>query len=212
MTKRDFLKSELLKELEVKLKNFEFRLNKSLAEFTKKSKVGWYKYQIVFLIKDEGWELKPSLLLRIDVIEDIFHETSGFEEKYRKGTPTIGTSIEDYQSDGKRYRYHLNEEDQINAISQELYLLFHRIALPFFERYNSLEKIDEAINSNFKDTALTGDIFKGSKGLIVAKLIGSGNYKELEEIYFNYYRELSGGFYLPNYKRLMEHLAHNDIK
>ncbi len=206
MTKGEFLKSELLKGLNVKLKDFGFKLNKSSGEFTKKNKDGWYKYQIVFLNRNGGWELKPSLLLRFDIVEDIFHKTSGFEERYKKGTPTIGTSIEDYQTDNNNYRFYLTDENQIDAIEQNLFLLFKKIALPFYEKFNSLEKVDKALNNDLEDTSLTGDIFKGSKSLIVAKLIGRDNYKELEDFYLQYYKEFANGFYFPDFKKLTKFL------
>ena len=165
-----------------------------------------YKYQIVFLNRNGGWELKPSLLLRFDIVEDIFHKTSGFEERYKKGTPTIGTSIEDYQTDNNNYRFYLTDENQIDAIEQNLFLLFKKIALPFYEKFNSLEKVDKALNNDLEDTSLTGDIFKGSKSLIVAKLIGRDNYKELEDFYLQYYKEFANGFYFPDFKKLTKFL------
>jgi hypothetical protein len=205
MKNEDFLKSELLKALDLKLKDSGFKMNKTSGEFTKKNKDGWFKYQIVFLKISGGWELKPSLLLRFDIVENIFHRISGFEEKYKKGTPTIGTSIEDYQSGGNGiYRFQLMEESQIDVIVQNLFLLFQEVALPFSERFNTLEKIDRALNIDLKDTSLTGGIYKGSKSLIIAKLVGRGNYKELEDFYLNYYKVFANGFYLPEYKRLTE--------
>ena len=211
MTNREFLKSELLKALDIKLKDIGFQVNMKLGEFTRRNKDGWNKYQIVFLKTDEGWELKPSLLLRVDSVEDIFHKTSEFEEKYKKGTPTIGTSIEDYQSNGKTYRYQMREEPHINVIAQELYIIFKEIALPFFDKYDTLEKIDKALNIKPEDTSLTGAIFKGSKALIIAKLMCRRNFKELADYYYNYYKNFSEGFYLPNYIRLKEFLENASI-
>jgi hypothetical protein len=144
-------------------------------------------------------------------VEDIFHKTSEFEEKYKKGTPTIGTSIEDYQSNGKTYRYQMREEPHINVIAQELYIIFKEIALPFFDKYDTLEKIDKALNIKPEDTSLTGAIFKGSKALIIAKLMCRRNFKELADYYYNYYKNFSEGFYLPNYIRLKEFLENASI-
>jgi hypothetical protein len=211
MTKREFLKAELLKILESELKVHDFKLNKALAEFTRKVKDGWFKYQIVFLKIDEGWELNPCLLLRFNCIEDIFHKISGFEQKYQKGTPTIGTSLENYMKDGSGYRYTLTEEDQIDEIGKELQMLFCNVALPFFEKYNSLVVLDEALNTDTKDTSLTGDIFKGLKALISAKLSGRLNYYELEKFYLNYYKEFSDGFYLPEFDKLREELKNLEL-
>lgn len=211
MTQRDFLKTEMLKELDAKLKDFGFKVNKATGEFTKKNKDGWCKYQVVFLRINGGWELKPSLLLRFDIVENIFHEISGFEEKYKNGTPTIGTAIEDYQVDNGTYRFQLIEESQIDIIARELFLLFKKVALPFFEEFNSLGKIDAALNVDLGDTSLTGSIFKGLKALIIAKLMGRSNYKELKDFYLSYYKEFSNGFYLPDYNRLTNYLEYSNV-
>jgi len=203
MTDREFLKAKLLSELEPKLQVFGFKLNKNLAEFTRSNNDGWFKYQIVFLKIDNGWELKPSLLLRFNIIEDIFHKISGFEEKYKKGTPTIGISIEDYLENDK-YRYQLIDKDQIDNLVQQLYVVFQKIAVPFFDRFNTIEKLDEVLNVAPGDTTLTGSIYKGLKALIIAKLVKRDNYKELEETYFNYYEKFSDSFYLPEYRSLVK--------
>jgi len=95
MKKNEFLKSEVLTRLGEKLKSSGYKLSKSACEFTKKTDFGWNKYQIVFLNRDNGWELKPSLLVRFNEVENLFHQISDVDKKYQKVTPTIGTSIED---------------------------------------------------------------------------------------------------------------------
>src|SRR5687767_13287699 len=120
MTEREFLKSELLKSVNEKLIEKGFVLNKTQAEFAKRDKDGWFKYQLIFLNRDTGWEINPAMLIRKNVVEDIFHKTSAFEAKYQKRTPTIGTSIENYINDGKAYRFYLADENQINEIALQL--------------------------------------------------------------------------------------------
>jgi hypothetical protein len=205
MTKREFLKNEVLSRLGEKFNFFGYRLSKSACEFTKKTDFGWNKYQIVLLIRDNGWELKPSLLVRFDVVENLFHQISDFDKKYQKGTPTIGTSIEDLcNSSVTSTRFELTNESQINGVVSGLAQLFENVAVPFFERYNNLSSIDEKLNSNVKDTSLTGDIFKGTKALITAKLTRRNDFDELATMYKSYYESFADGFYLPEYLRLRE--------
>ncbi len=202
MTKRSFLKSELLKSLSTLFKSLGFQVNKS-GEYFKKNKDGLCSFHLVFLTRDEGWEINPTMAIRVDLIEDIFHKTSNFEEKFKKGTPTIGISIEKYLNNNKNYRFNLIKESQIDTITQELYSLFKDIALPFFDKFSSLEALDRALNTNLDDTSLTGSIFKGSKALIVAKLVNREDYKMIRDFYLSYYTSFSGGFYLPEFKELV---------
>ncbi|MEO6131055.1 MAG: hypothetical protein ABIQ02_04355 [Saprospiraceae bacterium] len=204
MTKREFFKNELLKMLETKLKKFGFRLNKSLSEFTKNNSSGWQKYQIIFLLTDGGWQVHPAIFIRFNLVEDLFHKISGFEKKYCKGTPTIGISIENYNSNEIPSRFDVTEESQINEISDKLFILFENIALPFYEKYNTLETINQAMNNIPNDVSLTGPIFKGTKSLIVAKLLNDPHYYQLKNRYLEYYRDFSKGFYLPEYTALVK--------
>ena len=98
-------------------------------------------------------------------------------------------------------------EIQINGVVNNLIELFDNVAEPFFRTYNNLPAIDEKLNSNFNDTSLTGDIFKGMKSLIIAKLVKRKDFDKIENIYHSYYKEFSNGFYLPEYLRLKEFLT-----
>lgn len=78
MTDREFLKNEILTLIDKKLNSFGYNLSKSAFYLTKKTEFAWNKYQIVFLIHEDGRELKPSLLVRFDVVENLFHQIFGF--------------------------------------------------------------------------------------------------------------------------------------
>ncbi|MHC5355040.1 hypothetical protein ACYSNX_12930 [Myroides sp. LJL115] len=205
MTEREYLKNEVLVRLGDKINSFGFKLSKSACEFTKKTDFGWNKYQIVFLLRDDGWELKPSLLVRFNVVENLFHQISDFDKKYQKGTPTIGTSIEDLDNSSMASKkIGLTNETQINSIVKDLFDLFKNSAIPFFNKYDNLSEIDNKLNSCLEDTSLTGGIFKGTKSLITAKLTKREDFDKLESVYQSYYENFSDGFYLPEYLRLKE--------
>lgn len=210
MTKRGFLKTEFLNELSKKLLEYNFILKKASSEFIKKNRGSFLNYSLVFLSRDEGWEINPTMGIRINSIEEIYHTTSGFEEKYQKSTPTISTSIESFLNDGKEHRFTLEEENQINNAVIVFLDIFRNISLPFFEKYSSLKAIDAVLNENPQDTSLTGAIFKGSKGLILAKLTNRYNYPELVKIYTDQYQQLADGFYLNDFKKLISILELSD--
>jgi|GEM_PF-756065 len=207
MTKREFLKSEVLKGLSEKLLPYHFILKKSSSEFLKKTTDGWFSYIPVFLTRDEGWEINPTMGIRINHVEEIYHITSGFEKKYQKGTPTIGISIENFISDRKEHRFILTREDHVDQVIAGLFDLFEEFALSFYEDHSSVEAVDKALNEDPSDTSLTGAIFKGSKGIILARLTKRSNYSDLVNIYTKHYQQLADGFYLADFMRLIEELA-----
>ncbi len=211
MREREFLKNKVLSVLSEKLNPFGFKLKKSASEFIKKTSFGWNKYQIVFLVNYNKIEIKPSLLVRFDVVEDFYHKISEFEEKYKKGTPTLGVAIEDlnYNSD-LNCRFYLTHESQIDGIVKNLVDLFEMFALPFFNEFDNLSRVDKKLNDNPSDTLLTGAIFKGLKSLIIANLIKRGDYENLEKTYTTYYEDFANGFYLKEFLRLKELLDSKD--
>lgn len=210
MTERAFLKSEVLKSLSEKLSLYDFKLKKSDDSFIQKTEFGWNMFSTTFLVKSEGWNIRPGLLVRFNVVEDLFHQVSFFEKKYHKGTPTLGTSIENLDINGLESRFDLNEESQIDNVVDKLFELFKLIGLPFFEKYNELQAVDYSINRDITNTHLTGPIFKGTKGLILAKLLKRKDFEILQDKYEHYYENFSDGFYLPEYLRLKELLSSNN--
>lgn len=208
MTKREFLKSELLKDLIKPFDSFNYKLNKTSGEVYKRDKEGWTRLTIIFLTNAQGgWTINTSIGIRKNSIEDIFHETSGFEAKYQKGTSTIGCFIEDYIKDYSNVRIALFEEQQLKEAKEAIINLFENVAKEYFHNFNNIKTIDDLLNSRpNEDTVHSNEIFRGSKGVITAKLTDRGNYSELVDIYCKKYEEFSNGFYLPAYKKLIDFL------
>lgn len=51
-------------------------------------------FQLVCLDGKPGLRIQPNVAVRVHCVEDIFHQTSGFEKKFQKDTPTIGAPLE----------------------------------------------------------------------------------------------------------------------
>jgi hypothetical protein len=206
IAKKLLLKERLLNSLDSTLRNDGFKLNKSAAEFTKKTIDGWCKYQIIFLERGY-WELIPGMLVRNDTVENIFHETSEFNNQDKNRTPTIGTSVENYLHDQTgNFRLVLKDETEIPAAANSLISIYYNYASPFFKKYEDINEIEKDVNADINDTSLTGPIFKGTKGIILAKLCNRENYTNLQRCYYEYYSNFSKGFYLPSFKKLTDYL------
>jgi len=197
-------KNRLLELLYDHIKQYNFVLNKQLAEFTKKQKDGWDKFHLIFLNRSEGWEINIGMLIRKDIVENIYHKASYFEPKYHKTTPTLGITVENFINDGKEYRCYLNSENDIEKCVTYIENLFIKIALPFFEKYDSLKEMDRVINIKNGESIFFGPIYGGSLGIILVKLVGNTNYSFFLEKYYNYYKNFSDGFYLPEYEKLVK--------
>jgi hypothetical protein len=198
------LKINLLEKLSPFFKDLNFSLNKSVCEFTERCRWGWNKFHLIFLDRQYGWEINLGMLIRYHFVEDIYHKASYYEAKYHKTTPTIGISIEKFINDGKDYRCYLNSEDDIDICVNYIKTLFIKIAVPFYEKYDNLENLEEAINIENGASLFSGLKYEGNVGLILAKIVQNPNYDLLLEKYHKYYENLNDGFYLPEFKMLVK--------
>jgi hypothetical protein len=58
---------------------------------------------------------------------------------------------------------------------------------------------------------LTGPVFKGLTGLILAKITKRGDYESLMSVYEDHYRSFSNGFYLQTFENLVKYLSTNIV-
>jgi len=195
-------KNLFILELEVKLQKFDFKYFKKFNGFIRKEKEGWKLYQILFIKRGNEYELKPTVLIRRNEVENIYHKISGFEKKYQNGTPTIGIPLENIVID-KELNKTLNNENDIESLVNYYYKIFLEIALPFFDKNYTLESMYNLLN-NEKGDLYSGEIFRGCKLMILSKLLELNNYDSLKKKYLTHYSEFSNGFYLSIYNLLIE--------
>lgn len=167
-------------------------------------KDGWEKFHLIFLVRSEGWEINPGVLIRKNVVEDIYHKASYFEVKYHKTTPTIGIPLENFNNDGNKYRLTLTSEADIIPCYHRLLFLFNDVAISFFEKYSSLEELDREVNIESRKSVFSGLKYEGNLGIILARLANNLHYHKLENKYRNYYKQLANDFYPPEYEIVIE--------
>ena len=198
------IKEKLLSKLEGELSQYNYKLKKSADEFIHKNKDGWFKFQLIFLERDDDWEINLGMLIRIDNIENIYHKASYFEPKYHKTTPTIGITVENYINDGNEYRFDLIKSQDIETCFNGILKLFKEIAIPFFEKYKSINEIEKAINVKEGNSIFSGIKYEGNLGIILAKLVNNPDYEFFKAKYLKYYTEDYDGFYLEEYLNIIK--------
>lgn len=200
------LRQALLNALYGQLSPIGFALNRGEASFKRRNKEGWHEFQLIFLSRRPGWDIKLGLMIRKNIVENLYHKASYFEPKYHKTTPTIGISVENYIDDGNEYCYSLYTISDITKCYFEISKVFSDIAEPFFARFDKIENIEKEVNIESRKSIFTGPKYEGNVGIILAKLVKNPNYEQLKTKYQNYYEWLSNGFYLPEYNAVVEEL------
>ena len=198
----DFLSSQMSCE------GFKFAASKLMFVRKHESTGITDRFQLVFLDAKPGWEIRPDVGMRFDRVEEIFHRTSGFERQYQKGTSTIGNSVGEYTSNrGSACEFRLESHDEVVPVAEKILEVFRRFALPYFEKYASLRVIDAELNDRPTErTPHRLTIFRCPTGLIVAKLSGRPNYRQLVEIYTEIMSREDRGFYLKRFQDLVKSL------
>ncbi|TCZ65207.1 hypothetical protein [Flaviaesturariibacter aridisoli] len=190
------IKDRISAKLALKLSVDGFVYNKSSNEF----KCTIENYTYLFCIDQLTWSDHFSINVRVYIserqIEDLLERIIGKQ----RNRLTLGGDIAilKFSPDGrqvipKTLTILLLFEEDIEAAVETLYQYYLEIAKPFFERYNSLEKIDSLINSkpyNSIPAHFCGNCdTRCMKGLVVAKLTNNPEYNSLLAIYDEEIRE-----------------------
>lgn len=157
-----------------------------------------------------GWWVQQVVAIRIEMVEQIFHQTSGFGGQDQTGTATLGASVGTILG-GKNLdgRLLLEREDQVEPVATEIMATFSNVALPYYARWSSLRAIDAELNDDptVRSPHRGGPpLWRCSTGIIVAKLVGRSDYDALAAYYTDVMTRVSNGFYLKQYLALLESL------
>ena len=87
-------------------------------------------------------------------------------------------------------------------------MIFLEVAVPYFERWASLEAIDIELNEDPTKRTVHKALawFRCSTGIIVAKLVGRTDFDRLAASYLDIMREDNKGFYLKRFEVLLKSL------
>ncbi|MDX1954843.1 MAG: hypothetical protein SFU20_04865 [Chitinophagaceae bacterium] len=215
------IKNRISVELNFKLITEGFVYKKSTNEFRRSTGSHTYIFSIDLLAWSDHYSINVRVYISERQVEDILEKILGKQ----RNRLTLGGDIATikFSPDGKKV---INQtlaiiilfEEDIAAAIETLYHYYVEIAKPFFDRYNSLESIDDIINSEPYDSipAHVCANYDGRcmKGLIVAKLVNNPRYNELVVIYNDEMRETFIDFRqeaIENYCKVRDYLNDNEL-
>jgi hypothetical protein len=201
------LKTALLLGLRPRLDRSGFKMQKAKEQFVRSVDVGRFYFLLDFA-EYQALHVQPTVRVRVDAVEEVFHRTSGFEKKYQPDTPTIAVTLQNLARDPLTYEYVVGDPADVGVVIDQLESDFDKVALPYFERYSDLRMIDVALNENPEADSVhyLMDYLRCAHGLIVARMVGRPNYRDLVEVYRRKLAQISNGFYLPKFEALVADL------
>lgn len=198
----------LLRRLNSEICEFGFRLKESKWWFTREEHGRREKFFIVFVKVSRGYRVRPGAGVRFDKVEDLFHITSGFEERYQLDTDTVG--IDFWRVFGEEgFDLLMESESDIERLTVRLRSIFLEECMEYVSQFSTISDVDAAINSDPRSECPHKILpnLRCCTGLIAAKLASRSNYDEIEEIYRDDLRQFANGFYLPQFDSLSELLS-----
>ncbi|MFC3812133.1 hypothetical protein [Lacihabitans lacunae] len=117
-------------------------------------------------------------------IQKILYEIEEVTDVVDSYGSTIGSSTASYFND-LNYRFKIKTQEDIVEWGKIVRKFYEEYAVPFFEKYNSVDAIDELLNENPTEKVVYLDDlgWRIIKGLIVAKLNNNPKYNELRDYY-----------------------------
>lgn len=170
-----------------------------------------------------AWNLSYSLSIRLWIsqkqIEDIYESIVGKSHGLTFGEEHIERIY--YSPDGREIVkgdglgiWLVNDEDVYNS-TETLKTYYYKIAKPYFNKFTTLEAIDDFINNPpFEySPAYVGAFLddRCMKGLIAAKLVNNPNFKQLVGIYDELIKETESEESINNYRKVKSFLKEKSI-
>jgi hypothetical protein len=203
------LKAALFGLVGQKLTSSDFTPNEANDSFVRRHNGVVDIFQLVCKDAKPGWRIQPNVAVRIELVEQIFHQTSGFDAQDRKNTPTMGGSVGHFLSGSSRaYEFLLTSDSDVLPVTEQIVRTFQEFALPYFERWGSLHAVDAELNDRPSERTQHRSLawFRCSTGIIVAKLVGRTDYKRLAAYYSDVMARDNKGFYLKRFQSLLKSL------
>lgn len=210
--------NDLLKRLHEglgpELARHHFRFNPASEAYLREQPGGVSQFFYVRCYESgSSFVVEPGVGIRIDRIEDVFHRTSGFEQKYQPTTPTVGAEVWRLEGNPKAFRYRLGGSDDVGAVTEEVGRAFEGKALPYFASHSSVEAVDRLLNETplEKTPHRMMEWLRASTGVIAARIVCRENFDELVAVYRTKLERLDRGFYLPQFEALLRNLAEHGV-
>ncbi len=179
------LKTALLDSLNEELTPYAFVPRKSEDEFFQKCEVGENRFELTFLTK-YSLRVTCGTAIRCSVVQDFLCDTLKTAPDIKR-YHTFHTMMEDHPDFARNYKFRLSsvdellKVDEIPVIKEAFLQYFQQVSLPFYKRYDSLEKIYKLYTeySAPEDKWVRQSPDWSSDAIILAKALNKKEYPEL---------------------------------
>jgi len=211
------IKAEIGLQLSEKLRGNGFVYKKTNNEFVSSKIDCTFIFNMLLTAWSDHFSLDVRLYVSHKKVESIYENIIGKSHRL-----TIGNTIDRIfkSPDGREITNGdmsilLIQEEDIEASVETLERYYNDIAKPYFEKYQSIEALDDIINNppfdySPADVGVSLDN-RCMKGLIVARLIDSTKYEDLVATYDEAIKRTMNTTSIENYYKVRDYLMYNRI-
>lgn len=141
-------------------------------------------------------------------IQKIFYKIEDIKEVSDNYGSTIASGTSHYFNE-LNYDYRIKTIENVKEWGVIVRKFYEEYAVPFFEKYNTIDAIDKLVNTNPSERVIYCDDlgWRIIKGLIAAKLNNNPKYNELKDYYKNEVEtKFQGYFMYPKCMKVIEFL------
>jgi hypothetical protein len=212
MIKLKELTKVLTSGLQAEMDAHGFEFKRGHFQKTDLSKNIKYVFSVGALRWSYGFEVTPYVQITFGEVEKILIDLGVVDKNYSvtigNETGNIATSKDGSVIGTKEERFVISEDKDIEKVIRELKRVFRQIALPYYEKYNTLQILDKILNDIPLQVCVHAPFLpsKRMNGLVVAKLIKRSNYEELVSIYTEESKELVPDL-MESFNKVKEYLS-----
>lgn len=175
--KKHEMKNLLFEMLGGILSGTDFRLKKSEDAFVRKIPGGRQMLGIPLLDYNPEFEFSLSICIRLDAVEEIFHQFSGSPPKFHSMSDTTITRL-DYFTGGPG-KYKVTTAGDVTFVGAILPSAIRENIMPFFNEYNNVQALDRGVNCLRPGIDITQNPSGAMHAVIVAHLAGNTDFDRL---------------------------------
>lgn len=177
------------------------------------------------VLTEYGLDVEPQLSVRHEETERIYHIVSGLPREGQESTATLCARVGYIMEAQKpwwmifpvwdKVRMPLESDGQVRHAVTKQIEFFKKCGGPTLELYSTLQTIDHHLNDKpTKPALLAGErgVFRSTRGIIVAKLVGRPDFEKLVAIHRKAVEWQERGRHLPAYNLLVKILSESSYQ
>lgn len=155
-------------------------------------------------------KITPVALVQVKPVQWFYNRSYQRGTEAARQSGAIGVELKALLDVSNEIEWYIHTERDIPCAVAEVAAVFREHVIPFFQRYSTIEAIDEALNSKPRKECLVS-IYpaRAAEGLIIAKLLGRPDFDKLAKFYERKVKREWSGVDLPEFQALVKDLREN---